>query len=44
MPADTAIGKAPNCYMTAHIGGVTRESNKRVSSLIAQKVIEALEA
>jgi (S)-sulfolactate dehydrogenase len=33
----------PNLLLTPHIAGVTAESNERVSSLIAQKVLEALE-
>jgi (S)-sulfolactate dehydrogenase len=32
----------PNLLLTPHIAGVTRESNERVSSLVAQKVMEAL--
>jgi len=32
----------PNLLLTPHIAGVTRESNERVSSLIADKVLEAL--
>ena len=32
----------PNLLLTPHIAGVTRESNARVSSMIAEKVIEAL--
>lgn len=33
----------PNVVLTPHIAGVTVESNVRVSDLIAQKVLEALE-
>jgi (S)-sulfolactate dehydrogenase len=33
----------PNLLLTPHIAGVTTGSNERVSSLIAQKVLEALE-
>jgi (S)-sulfolactate dehydrogenase len=33
----------PNLLLTPHIAGVTAESNERVSSLIAQKVLEVLE-
>lgn len=40
--AGTALGKAPHCILTAHIGGVTRESNVRVSSVVAEKVAQAL--
>ena len=42
LPAGSVFADAPRCILTAHIGGVTRESNVRVSSLIAQKVKEAL--
>jgi len=34
----------PNVILTPHIAGVTVESNSRVSSLIAEKVLRALEA
>ena len=34
----------PNLLLTPHIAGVTAEANERVSSLIAQKVLEALES
>jgi (S)-sulfolactate dehydrogenase len=34
----------PNLLLTPHIAGVTQESNGRVSTLIARKVLEALEA
>jgi (S)-sulfolactate dehydrogenase len=34
----------PNLLLTPHIAGVTAESNERVSSLVAQKVLEALQA
>ncbi len=43
LPAGSPLAKAPNCILTAHIGGVTRESNVRVSSLIAEKVREFLQ-
>lgn len=32
----------PNLILTPHIAGVTRESNERVSSVIAAKILEAL--
>ncbi|WP_373424926.1 hypothetical protein [Cupriavidus phytorum] len=32
----------PNLILTPHIGGLTIESNERVSSLVASKVLEAL--
>ena len=34
---------APNLILTPHIAGVTQESNARVSTLIAQKVLAALD-
>jgi (S)-sulfolactate dehydrogenase len=34
---------APNLILTPHIAGVTVESNDRVSTLIAEKVLEALD-
>lgn len=33
---------APNLLLTPHIAGVTRESNERVSALIATRVLESL--
>ena len=45
---DEPVGKAnpfadcPNLLLTPHIAGVSAESNDRVSSLIADKVLEAL--
>ena len=42
LPAGSPLADAPRCLLTPHIAGVTRESNTRVSSLIAQKVSEAL--
>ncbi|MEW5888970.1 MAG: hydroxyacid dehydrogenase [Pseudomonadota bacterium] len=38
LPAGSPLATAPNLILTPHIGGVTRESNARVSSLIAEKV------
>ena len=34
----------PNLILTPHIAGVTRESNVRVSTLVADKVAAALDA
>ena len=34
----------PNLVLTPHIAGLTAEANERVSSLVAQKVLAALEA
>lgn len=42
LPADSSLAGAPHCLLTPHIAGVTRESNARVSALIAEKVACAL--
>jgi (S)-sulfolactate dehydrogenase len=42
LPADSPLIGAPNLVMTPHIAGATRESNLRVSSLIAARVLVAL--
>jgi (S)-sulfolactate dehydrogenase len=42
LPAAPHFQACPNLVLTPHIAGVTSESNERVSSLIAQKVLEAL--
>ena len=36
--AGSPLAGAPNLILTTHIGGVTRESNERVSSLIAERI------
>jgi (S)-sulfolactate dehydrogenase len=36
--AGSPLAGAPNLILTPHIGGVTRESNARVSSLIAERI------
>ncbi len=42
-PPDAAkFAGCPNLLLTPHIAGVTTESNERVSTLIASKVLEAL--
>lgn len=42
LPAGSPLARAPNLVLTPHVAGVTRESNVRVSSLIAERVAQAL--
>ena len=42
LPAASPLAGCPNLLLTPHIAGVTRNSNERVSSLIASKVAAAL--
>lgn len=42
LAASPALQACPNLLLTPHISGVSAESNARVSSLIADKVREAL--
>jgi (S)-sulfolactate dehydrogenase len=42
VPADNPFHNVPNLLLTPHIAGVTRESNTRVSQLIADRVSAAL--
>jgi len=42
LPAGSPLAGAPRLILTPHIAGVTRESNDRVSTLIADRVAEAL--
>jgi (S)-sulfolactate dehydrogenase len=42
LPQGSQLVDCPNLVLTPHIAGVTRESNLRVSSLVAQKVAAAL--
>ncbi len=42
LPAGSPLADAPNCLLTPHIAGVTRESNIRVSAVVARKVAECL--
>ena len=44
LPAGSPLAGCPNLILTPHIAGVTRESNVRVSMLIADKVAAVLEA
>lgn len=42
LSAGSPLAEAPNVLLTPHVAGVTRESNERVSRLIAQRVADAL--
>jgi (S)-sulfolactate dehydrogenase len=42
LPAAAHFDGCPNLVLTPHVAGVTAEANERVSSLIADKVLEAL--
>ncbi len=42
LAASTHFQGCPNLVLTPHIAGVTAEGNERVSSLIAEKILEAL--
>ena len=44
LPGGSPLGNCPNLLLTPHIAGVTRESNVRVSTLIAEHVTAALDA
>jgi (S)-sulfolactate dehydrogenase len=44
LAAGSPLAGAPNLILTPHIAGVTRESNQRVSSLIASRVAASLDA
>jgi (S)-sulfolactate dehydrogenase len=44
LPARSALSGAPNTLLTPHVAGVTVESNRRVSTLVAQRVLEVLAA
>ena len=43
LAAGSPLAGCPHLLLTPHIAGVTRESNVRVSSMIAEKVAAALE-
>ncbi|TMH18643.1 MAG: 3-phosphoglycerate dehydrogenase, partial [Betaproteobacteria bacterium] len=43
LPAGSPLAGCRDLILTAHIAGVTRESNARVSMLIAEKVAAALD-
>jgi (S)-sulfolactate dehydrogenase len=42
LPAGSPLAGVPNLILTPHIGGVTRESNERVSAMIAARVADLL--
>jgi len=42
LPAGSVLDGVPHLILTPHVGGVTRESNARVSRMIADKVRDAL--
>ena len=42
LPVSPHFEECPHLILTPHVAGVTLEANERVSSLIAQKVLEAL--
>ena len=42
--AASVLAGCPHLLLTPHVAGVTRESNQRVSAMIAAKVAEALDA
>jgi (S)-sulfolactate dehydrogenase len=44
LPGGAVFADCPNLLLTPHIAGVTRESNVRVSALIADQVTAALDA
>ena len=43
LPADGPLADAPNLVLTPHIAGLTQEANTRVSSMVAQRVAQALQ-
>ncbi|MFO1294462.1 MAG: NAD(P)-dependent oxidoreductase [Rubrivivax sp.] len=44
LPAAAHFDGCPNLILTPHVAGVTREANERVSFLIAERVLEVLQA
>lgn len=42
LPRNSHLAQVPGLLLTPHIAGVTLESNERVSTMIAEKVMEAL--
>jgi len=44
LPAGSPLAGAPNLLLTPHVAGLTQESNVRVSTMIAERVLAALAA
>jgi (S)-sulfolactate dehydrogenase len=42
LPAGSPLAGCPNLVLTPHIAGLSRESNERVSGMIAERVAAAL--
>jgi (S)-sulfolactate dehydrogenase len=42
LPSRSPLAGAPNTLLTPHVAGLTVESNRRVSTLVAQKVADVL--
>jgi (S)-sulfolactate dehydrogenase len=42
LPAHSPLAGVPNILLTPHVAGVTRESNQRVSAMVAERVAAAL--
>ena len=42
LPFSPHFADCPNLILTPHVAGVTEDSNERVSSLIADRVLEVL--
>lgn len=42
LPANSILANVPRCILTPHIAGVTKESNIRISAMIADQVNSAL--
>jgi (S)-sulfolactate dehydrogenase len=42
LAAGSALSGCPNLLLTPHVAGLTQESNERVSSMIAERVLAAL--